>query len=249
MPTNEELAEMIQQGQRELMPELWDQLYRFVCYKANRWCAAWKHNRPGLEPDDLIQSAFPALVQAVDSFSPEKGLFVTWFNYHMKTAFAEELGCRSPAQLKRLENNTISLDTELPDGDGATLCDLIEDPSALQAFEDCEDRLYREEIRPVVHAAVDALPDRQRDVVRLRYLEDKTLKETGSQIGVSAENVRQHERKALRTLARDKSMKRLYYGERNLYRRTGLQSWMRTGCSVQELEVMRLCRKRTMKKQ
>ena len=53
--------------------------------------------------------------------------------------------------------------------------------------------------------AVSDLPDQERDVLRLRFgigrAEPVALRETGRQLGMSAENVRQIEDRALRRLA------------------------------------------------
>jgi RNA polymerase primary sigma factor len=59
--------------------------------------------------------------------------------------------------------------------------------------------------RAAVRRALEQLPERQRDVVRLRYGIDgddpKRLTETGRELGISAERVRQIESDALRRLA------------------------------------------------
>jgi RNA polymerase primary sigma factor len=59
--------------------------------------------------------------------------------------------------------------------------------------------------REAVRRAVDQLPDRQREVVRMRYGIDgndpRRLSETGRALGISAERVRQIENAALRKLA------------------------------------------------
>ncbi len=59
--------------------------------------------------------------------------------------------------------------------------------------------------REAVRRAVAQLPDRQREVVRMRYgidgSEPQRLSETGRALGISAERVRQIENDALRRLA------------------------------------------------
>ena len=51
--------------------------------------------------------------------------------------------------------------------------------------------------------------------------------------------MRQNEGKAFRTLRKDPAIREIHHGDRNLYRGTGYGMWKRTGCSVQELEVIR----------
>ena len=58
--------------------------------------------------------------------------------------------------------------------------------------------------------AVDELPDREREVLRLRYgidgVEPVPLREAGRQMGVSPESVRTIERNALRRLAENREV-------------------------------------------
>jgi hypothetical protein len=55
-----------------------------------------------------------------------------------------------------------------------------------------------------VGLAVSLLPQRQQEVLRLRFTEDMTLGETGAAMGVTRERVRQIEQKALRNLRNPK---------------------------------------------
>ncbi len=58
---------------------------------------------------------------------------------------------------------------------------------------------------PLIRVALDSLNERSRDIIEQRYLtEDKpaTLKELADKYGVSAERIRQIEKKALETLRR-----------------------------------------------
>ncbi len=58
---------------------------------------------------------------------------------------------------------------------------------------------------PLIRVALDSLNERSRDIIEQRYLtQDKpaTLKELADRYGVSAERIRQIEKKALETLRR-----------------------------------------------
>ena len=58
---------------------------------------------------------------------------------------------------------------------------------------------------PLIRVALDSLNERSRDIIEQRYLtQDKpaTLKELADKYGVSAERIRQIEKKALETLRR-----------------------------------------------
>ena len=53
---------------------------------------------------------------------------------------------------------------------------------------------------PAVERALACLPARERDVVRLRFWDEKTLEECGGKLGITKERVRQIQDKALRRL-------------------------------------------------
>jgi len=61
-----------------------------------------------------------------------------------------------------------------------------------------------------VQQAVEQLPDAERDVLRLRFgltgSEPAALRETGKQLGLSTERVRQLEDRALKRLSRDEDL-------------------------------------------
>ncbi len=84
--------------------------------------------------------------------------------------------------------------------DDAVLGDFIEDTDAPEPFEMVASGMRREDLT----AVLDALPERERIVLTLRYgLDDgipKTLDEVGSRFGLTRERIRQIEAKALAKL-------------------------------------------------
>ena len=93
-----------------------------------------------------------------------------------------------------------SLDKGVGEDADTALGDLIADDSDGPA----QEAEINEHDRTVMRAVSD-LPDQERDVLRLRFgigrAEPVALRETGRQLGMSAENVRQIEDRALRRLA------------------------------------------------
>ena len=66
---NEDLAVKIQGGERELLPQLWEQVERFVRQQAyRRTCMG------AVDHEDLYQSGFLAVVKAVGSYDPGHGM-------------------------------------------------------------------------------------------------------------------------------------------------------------------------------
>ena len=237
MATNEELAQRIQAGERELLPELWEGVRRFVYLMANKWWRAWRESRPGLEVEELINCGYIAMCESVPDYNTERGSFLSWLKFRLLTAFSVEVGCRSPTQLNRPEFNSVSLSDSTEKG--LPLYDLIEDQSAMMDYEAVEDSIYNCQARNIVQSAIRELPERQQKVIRGRYYENKTLREISQNVGAGITTVRLDECYAFRELRKNPAIRELHHGDRNLYRNTGLGSWRRTGCSVQELTLLR----------
>ena len=136
--TNEELVALIQSGERDKLPELWEQVERFVAQQARR-----RHllsgGAGGVEAENLYQSGYIALVAAVDSYDPAAGrAFIGWLALALKTAFAEAGGCRSIKQARDPLRHAGSLDVPVSEDDNTMIGDLIADPGAAQDFQDAE---------------------------------------------------------------------------------------------------------------
>lgn len=165
--SNEELAVLIQSGRRELLLELWEGVQRYAWKKA----AAWP--RAGLEVEDLMQVAFLALLEAVSSFSPDKGGFLNWYTFRLKTGFAEAAGWRTERQRRDPLRAAVSLDAPLTDDEGdMTLEDAISDPAAEAVIEGAALRLS-------VQGVLEELPEDQQTALRQRYWLDIPLDGAG----------------------------------------------------------------------
>ena len=69
--------------------------------------------------------------------------------------------------------------------------------------------MQQEELKAVIWPLVDALPGKAPEVIRARFLEGKTLKETGQQIGTNIEAARQWQEKGFRELRKPAARKKL----------------------------------------
>ena len=233
--TNEPLVAEIQAGAVDRMGELWEQIEKLVKWKANRVMTVLD-GRGGVEFDDLYNSGYPALVAAVNSYSPEKGTFATWFMLHLKTAFAEATGYRTQRGKKEPLNNYISLDTPLSDdADSDALMDVIEDPAGLRWRDSLEESMWQEDLKVALDTAMNPLSENLKDVLRLRYWDNMTLEAAGELRGVGKERIRQMENKAIRILRRPENTRHLRsFYEFDFYIGTGLGAFRSTGLSVQE---------------
>ncbi len=117
---------------------------------------------------------------------------------------AEELDARPKdvvLMMGALRGRDLSLDVPLDDEGGTTFCDRVESrgPDPESATAASEDESFRKQL---LAQAISRLPQRERDIIRLRHLGDEglTLRQVGAELGISRERVRQLEAQALRKL-------------------------------------------------
>lgn len=92
--SNEEIVARIQAGEEDLLETLWLRVERLIKWKANRVIRAL-NGYGGVEFDDLVNSCYPALIDAVKTYNPCNGAFTTWFMFYIQTAFAVITGNRT----------------------------------------------------------------------------------------------------------------------------------------------------------
>jgi RNA polymerase primary sigma factor len=102
----------------------------------------------------------------------------------------------------RVAQLPVSLEKPVGDEDESELGDFVADDAVLEPFEEASEHLQKEGVR----RALDALPDRERQVIELRYglsgTEPLTLEEVGKTFGVTRERIRQIENNTLKKLKR-----------------------------------------------
>ena len=102
----------------------------------------------------------------------------------------------------RVAQLQVSLEKPIGDEDESELGDFVADDAVLEPFEEASEHLQKEGVR----RALDALPDRERQVIELRYglsgTEPLTLEEVGKTFGVTRERIRQIENNTLKKLQR-----------------------------------------------
>jgi len=100
----------------------------------------------------------------------------------------------------RVAQLPVSLEKPIGDEDESELGDFVADDEVAEPFEEASEHLQREGVR----RALDALPERERQVIELRYglsgLEPLTLEEVGRTFGVTRERIRQIETNTLKKL-------------------------------------------------
>ena len=123
-------------------------------------------------------------------------------------ADAAEMPLQQVLEVRAAARTTTSLDRRVGDSGDSAFGELLPSDEPAPA-EEVEVRLSRQTVR----RAVDRLPERERDVVKLRYGIDgddpAPLRETGRRLGISPERVRQLETRALEHLAEARELEGL----------------------------------------
>ena len=249
--TNEELALKIQNGERNLIPTLWEQVERFIYLKSENWY--WQHEetciRCGVALDDLKQVSYFAFLDAIRYYTSADGYkFLTYLVFPLRNRFNEIVkspdvialkacGIRTKAQAQRPLNRCKSLNAAVPGfEEGITYEDTIIDELAAEDFQRAEDGIYNEQLRSVLDECLATLPEVQSAVIRYRYFEGLTVEKAGERVGLTYVQCRNRETEGLRKLRRGKNRERLevfaediisryaYYGSYSLWRATGTSS-------------------------
>jgi RNA polymerase primary sigma factor len=115
---------------------------------------------------------------------------------------AEEMECtaREVRDILRMSQQPISLEKPIGDEDESELGDFVEDQTAESPFELASENLRRDNVRK----ALAALPQREREVIEMRFGltggRPRTLEEVGRAFNVTRERIRQIENHTLKKL-------------------------------------------------
>ena len=107
---------------------------------------------------------------------------------------------REVKDILRIAQLPVSLEKPIGEAEDSELGDFVEDEAAESPFEIASENLRRENVRK----ALDVLPQREREVMEMRYglkgHQARTLEEVGRAFGVTRERIRQIENNTLKKL-------------------------------------------------
>lgn len=166
--SNEELCKQIQNGRRELIPELIEQNSGIIYRTAKYYYPAAVRNR-GADMDDLRQTAVLGMIEAVTAWKEDRGVFLTIASLYMRREVRALLGLHT--QKERIENaeSIIPLSYPAPHDEEIQLLDLVEDFNAA----DPQESACTENMREIVRESVQTLPQEQREAVTAFYFQSK----------------------------------------------------------------------------
>lgn len=185
--TNEELAIEIQNGKTEYYPVLWDQVERFIKKMANERMRKLPEG-VDVEFDELYDSGFFAVVNAVKYYKPEKDCtFLTILGYNLKNAFSEVTGIKTAKSRNDPLRYALSFDTPVVSDGSLTLADVIADDTDF--VEESTQRANKKAMRKALDSALDKLPPKEAEVIRLQYYSGHSVEQTAEAMGLDQTQV------------------------------------------------------------
>ena len=194
----------IQQGNRELLTELWGGVRSFVAKQAIRRIAAYRaDNRDcSVDVDDLLQEGFITMLRAVESYRAESGmLFLGWLNFHLKNAFNEALGLRRKQAFHEPTHYAVSMQQPIGNSEESTIGDLLlADGNEIELI---EHEIWLAQLRVHLAAALAGLPVEWQYILEKRFWGELQLKQIADVEGVSPQMISEKVNRALRRLRKN----------------------------------------------
>lgn len=203
--TLEELAAAAQRGGMEVMPLLWEKTERLI--KMLILKAVNKRVLPNyISTEDVLQCGYFALLAAVKAFKSNGKKFTSYLTYSVQNAVNECINGRSrqSSNIKEISYNKTVKDKS---GDDVELLELFPDD---QAEYNIYEPLELTDTKRIVIEAVDQLPQRQKEIIKLHYFRNISLNEIAELKGCGISNIQQIERRALRMLRKNKNIQALH---------------------------------------
>ena len=151
--------------------------------------------------DDLYQSGYFAMLQAVEYFDSDSGYsFNTYFNICHKAAMAEASGFRTAKQKKDLTRFAKSLDAPISDDDETTLGEVTAD--SRDPIKDLENAMYIEAAGKAIRSLLDLLTEHEREVVERHFFAGERYTEIAKGMKITKQRVNQLKDAAFRKMRR-----------------------------------------------
>ena len=207
MKTNEELAMMIQDGDKTRIPELWERVRGIYLKKAFRYYGSHKPlcDRCGVTIEDIQQQSFFAFLHSIEQYEPECELaFTSYIDYPFRTEMQELTRTRSSGQRQDCLNRCSSLDTpiETDDGTADTIGDFVPDPDALYFVE----LLDAQSVAEMIRNEVKQLPEVECAIITGVFFDGQTLGQIADALGITFQRVSQLKKRGLVMLSKRRAL-------------------------------------------
>ena len=198
---NEQLVIEIKAGNSALLLHLWEQVKPYIRKQARRWISAFD-GLHGVEPDDLINAGYFAMLQAVGAFDAERSgaSFIGLLSFYLKKQFAAAYGMHTAAGRNDAIHIAVSLDAPTAEDEDTPLAELIPDVKSSAPFEQIAQRDYITNLRKALDTILAELPAACREIIVLRYYGDQDISTVAAIVGITEQAARAAENKAMRLM-------------------------------------------------
>ena len=192
-PDTDQLLEMVCQGddgaRQQLLARHRRQLHRMVAAHMDRRLAA------RVDPSDVVQEALADAARKLDGYLRERPLpFYPWLRRLAWERLVKLHRRHLRSQRRRIDREEPGV-LGLPDESAVELANCLIDVRSGPG-----ERLLREELRGRVRAALDRLPQNDREVLVLRYLEQMRHHDIAAVLGITVGAVKVRHVRALERL-------------------------------------------------
>ena len=211
--SNEELAERIKAGEKELLPILWGQIRNLMALFATRYyMTAQQRYSAYVDNEDFIQCGYFAMIEALNAYDPEKQFrFTSYLKYRYTDCVNKMLGIRrvrsDRGRIWELPPDPASLNKEMQQGEGDELEEFVFDDST-----DPERIVEQRELSKLIAAALEDLSQKQRAVIQGVFFDEKSTAQLAEELGFTdAQQTFRVKNKALNILSKNEPLRRYYY--------------------------------------
>lgn len=242
-----ELVALIQQGRNDLLCDLWEELRGLVAWHAARYYFALVsvNGAAPVEVDDLVQTGFIAMVEALGVYDPARGPFKALFKFYIKKAFRTAIG-----RFREPLNNYVSLDEPLTEDSEETRLDFI--PDSRDYFGMIDETIFQEQLHKALEAALNAIPPKEAYALRAEYWRGLKQAETAMEMNCSSQYIarlRNDGLRHIRTGPAKAQLERFLDSETPFFKSVSAERFNRTHTSaVEELVLWRDRRRREIGK-
>lgn len=159
--TNEELAYLYRQGDKQALETLIEQNKRIIYKLANRF---YVEGTNAVDQEDLIQEGYLGLIAAANKYdfdNEKKAKFITYAVFWVNSKISRFINSRSTKE-------EISLNKPIGEDDSSQLMDYIEGED--YSLENVDERIYIKELREELEQAMkDNTSLKERETLKLHY--------------------------------------------------------------------------------
>lgn len=208
MLSNEQLFELIQNGNEDLKPVLWERVKKWLHKLCNDF---YRHNKDmclnrGIEAQDIKQMSYIAYLSFLTAYSTDKRYSVlTALKYALYNELRANLGSGTDV-LNRIKQ---SLSEPIGEEDGCTLEELIADEGSTEPFENIEDKAEHDTLSVTLKEEIEKLPEREQVVIVGKYYRNKNYTELSKEMQLSGQRVAQIHKEAIKHLQKPHVIERI----------------------------------------